>query len=468
MEREIRFAKNTGIIFIGKISTQLINFCLLPLYTSKLNPNDYGKADLIHTYASIMTVLLFIQIEQALFRFLIDSRSEKSEEKTIISTILLYSFSIDLILLLVGVFVKSISVISDYCNLFFMIISLHFLENMLQLARGEGDNITYTITNFLNSILMIFFNIVFLLGLHKKSDALLLSIILSNLCSSGYLFMKKRIYRKIHIKYFDCQKWKEIAAYCLPLVPNAISWWVVSASDRIILSVFLGTGAVGLVAVSQKFSNMIFNIYSIVNITWNEYVSVNIKDYKEIKFFEVGRIILSSFFSLCMGTITMIPMAFRFLINQKYSEAYHYMPIYIIGVLFNITVNLLNAFFVAFKRTNDIAKTSVAAAVINLTGNLLFVRHFGIYAVACSTALAFLAVLLWRKVYLKRYMDWKWKYSELLIYLSQSMITLLFYYKKAGWPFCLLNMLTIVAVWYWLNKRYVSISWKAVRRWMTK
>ena len=43
--------KNTGIIAIGQISTKIVNFLLLPLYTALLTTEEYGLVDLLTTYA---------------------------------------------------------------------------------------------------------------------------------------------------------------------------------------------------------------------------------------------------------------------------------------------------------------------------------------------------------------------------------------------------------------------------------
>ena len=44
--------KNTGIIAIGQISTKIVNFLLLPLYTALLTTQEYGLVG-IHTQSNI-------------------------------------------------------------------------------------------------------------------------------------------------------------------------------------------------------------------------------------------------------------------------------------------------------------------------------------------------------------------------------------------------------------------------------
>ena len=468
MNREARFVKNTIIVGIGKITTQIVSFCLLPLYTNSLNPEQYGNVDLFQTYASIIMVIVYLQIEQALFRFLVDARMQKEQESSIMSTAIIFSFAVDIFLTVFGTIVKNIPGISEYAYIFYMVAALHFFENMLQLARGGGDNVTYTIANFCNSVLLIFFNIVFLLVLHMRSEGMFFSIISSSVCSALYIVFKSKVYRRIHLKHFSFQKLKELAAYSFPLVPNAISWWIIGASDRIILSYFLGSAAIGLVTVSQKFSTAIFNVYCIVNITWNEFVSVNISDPESTKFSEMKEIILSSFSAVCIGCISIVPLLFYFLINHQYNDAYFYIPLYIIGVMLNIVVNMMNAFFVGLKKTSDIAKTSAVAGIINIAINLLLVKYIGIYAAALSTILAYAITAVWRIACLKKYITIKWNYVKIIIIIIQFVITLLLYYLKAAHVFYMINMLIAAAVWLLMNKRYIVNILNIIRRQIKK
>ena len=66
--------KNTGIIAIGQISTKIVNFLLLPLYTALLTTQEYGLVDILSTYSALIVVIVGLQINQAVFRFLVTNR----------------------------------------------------------------------------------------------------------------------------------------------------------------------------------------------------------------------------------------------------------------------------------------------------------------------------------------------------------------------------------------------------------
>ena len=60
--------KNTGIIGIGQMSTKLVSFLLLPLYTALLTTEEYGTVDLLTTYSTVLMIIVGLQMNLAIFR----------------------------------------------------------------------------------------------------------------------------------------------------------------------------------------------------------------------------------------------------------------------------------------------------------------------------------------------------------------------------------------------------------------
>ena len=91
MNKNKELVKNTAIISIGKICTQFLSIFLLPLYTSVLSTEEYGVVDLLSTYQQLICYVAFFQIEQALFRFLIEVRKEEQKIKSIITSTIVFA-----------------------------------------------------------------------------------------------------------------------------------------------------------------------------------------------------------------------------------------------------------------------------------------------------------------------------------------------------------------------------------------
>ena len=84
-------AFNTVIIGIGKFSTQIVSFLLLPLYTSILTTAEYGIYDLIIAISTFLLPIITLLMEESMFRFLIDCNND-DEKKKVISQTVMYIF----------------------------------------------------------------------------------------------------------------------------------------------------------------------------------------------------------------------------------------------------------------------------------------------------------------------------------------------------------------------------------------
>lgn len=83
----------TAILTIGRICTQFMSFFLMPLYTAALSTEEYGVVDLVGTYTSLLLPVALLQIDQALFRFLIDKRNDEDGKKYVLTTAAIFSLA---------------------------------------------------------------------------------------------------------------------------------------------------------------------------------------------------------------------------------------------------------------------------------------------------------------------------------------------------------------------------------------
>ena len=86
MSRESALVKNTIIIAIGKICTQFVSFFLLPFYTNVLSTEEFGAVDLLNTLVGLLLPIVTFQVEQAVFRDLIEIRHQEKEKRAVVSS----------------------------------------------------------------------------------------------------------------------------------------------------------------------------------------------------------------------------------------------------------------------------------------------------------------------------------------------------------------------------------------------
>ena len=404
MSREKSLVKNTMIITIGKISTQLITFFLLPVYTALLTTEEYGTVDLLNTLVSLCIPIVTFQIEQALFRRLIDNRNNKKEIKNTITTTLV-TVSIQSIFYII-IFIIIAPFVHNQYKYFLAtnVIACIFSSIMLQISRGLGDNKKYAIGSFITALTTVLLNIVFIVGFKWGAYGMLTASLIGNILCTIYIFITKNIYKYINIKSYSKELLKKLWKYSLPLIPNAISWWIFNSSDRLIVSSVLGVGQNGILSAAYKFSSVYITIYNIFNMTWTESASLHINDKDSSQFFSgIINTILKLFTAICFGIIACMPFIFQIMINVKFKAAYNQIPILMLSSLFNVVVGLISVIYIAKKDTEAVAKTSIWAAIINLVVNLALIRFVGLYAASISTLAAYLIMSIIRLIDVRKY-----------------------------------------------------------------
>ena len=424
MNREKNLAKNTIIITIGKICTQLITFFLLPLYTGILSTEEYGAVDLLNTLVSLLLPIVTFQVEQAVFRELIEVRGKKNKESRIISS------AVITVIFQCIVYLVIFALISPFINnhyKFFLatnVVANIFLSLLLQISRGFGDNKKYAFASFISALSTIIFNVLFLVVIKLGANGMLLGTMLGQIVATIYLFISLKLYKYLKVKDYKKNVIKDLWKYSLPLIPNAISWWIFNASDRVIASAFLGVDQNGILAASLKFSAVFITFYNIFNMSWTESISIAIKDTDVSDYFNrMFNIVLRLFTAMAVGMIACMPFVFPIMINEKFSAGYGLVPISIIGSLFNVVVGLISVIYVAEKNTKAIASTSIVSAVINIIVHLVLIKFIGLYAAVISTFVAFFVMSIYRL------MDASKRYFKIKIdmkFIIQSLIALIF------------------------------------------
>ena len=138
MNKKKQLAKNTLIIFLGKVCTQLISFFLIPLYTAYLATDEYGIVDLVQTYVTLLVPIITMELEMSIFRYLVDSRTDSKDTKKLISNnFYILRFCLSLFIILYLLVICFIDIPFKWIILVDIIVCV-LSRNFLQVARGMG------------------------------------------------------------------------------------------------------------------------------------------------------------------------------------------------------------------------------------------------------------------------------------------------------------------------------------------
>ena len=257
--------------------------------------------------------------------------------------------------------------------------------------------------------------------------------------------------------------------YSIPLVPNQLSWWIINASDRTIVTYFLGVAINGIYSAANKFSAICTALFGIFTLTWTESASLHVKDNDSSEFFTgIFNTTLKIFISLCFMIIAFMPFVFKYLITGKgFASAYYQIPILLIATVFNIIVSFTGAIYVALKKSGEIAKTSIYSAIINIATNLLLIKFIGLYAASISTLLAFLSMTIYRYIDVQKYVKLSVDKKLFIMSIIVGIMIISIYYIRNIY-LCILGLLIVIIYSVYNNYKLLINSIKIIQNRLKK
>jgi len=424
--------KNTGIIAIGQLSTKLINFFLLPLYTAILTKEEYGFVDLLSTYSGFIAVIVGLQLSQAAFRFLVTCREDEEKTKAVISTIVTATVSVSIIYAALFAIVQPFIQLECKWYLMIQVMAVLYLQTTSCIARGLGKNADYTLGNFISATTTVVINVIVIAVLRLGVPAMLAAHFFGPVIGGTFLLFKSKEWRYISLHKSSKEEFAEIIRYALPLVPNELSWSMIHASDRMVISSFLGVAVNGLIAVAARFSTIYTTVFSIFNTSWTEQVILHYRDDGGPEYIcRMFDRMVTFFATIAIGIIACMPFVFSILVDSKFNDAYPLIPFYLIAVFFNAVIGLISAIYLIEHETKQVAASTVAAAAVNLLVDISLVKLIGAYAAPISSICGYATISFWRLYDVnKRHCAIKMPGKKVVILIVALAVSLVGYYMK--------------------------------------
>lgn len=456
MKRETDLAKNTFILSIGSFLPKLVAMITVPLLTAYLSATEYGTYDLVITLVALLLPAVTLQIQSAAFRFLINTRDDIQKSKEIITNI--FAFTIPASLL--ALFIMLFSLHKLNINMLLMISAYFFVNIILvgirQITRGIGDNLSFAIDSILNSMVMLSLTALGLLVFKNGLLGVLIALAGSDACSVLFLSYRIHILQYIDIKSCSTRRIRELLNYSWPMVPNNLSGWILSLSDRMVITAFLGVEANALYAVANKIPNLLKTFQSTFTFAWQENASLSVNDKDSSKYYSKmvdGITCLITGGIGCLIAVT--PILFPLLIRGDYADAYFQMPILYLGAYFSAFSSVLGGIYIANMKTKNVGMTTILAAACNLLIDVLLVKKIGIYAGSISTLISYLFLSVYRMIDVRRFCDITYNFKRLVLCLfSVSLMAVLSYLKMRQLD--IFNVLFALIITYAFNRTVIN------------
>lgn len=404
MSKYKQLGKNTILVFIGNIGSKMIAFLMLPFYTKWLSVEDYGISDNALVYVGLLIGIVTLSISESIFIF--PKNQELKVQKQFFSSGFIYSLFLIILagFLLYGIkeilvkedMLKSITANIRY--IYLLVVSLFLQTFSQQFSRSINKIRVYTISGVVLTLLTALLSI-FLIPKYGL-DGFFIAQIFSYFISAFYALIHSKAYRYFSLKYVNFDKYREMARYSIPLIPNAIMWWLVGSLNRPIMEEYLGMHAIGLFAVAYKFPSLINVLFSVFMVSWQ--ISV-IEEYQKENYEEFYNKILRIVFAILAFCVIMLSILGKylngFIADEKFYDAWLYIPILSLSSLFSAISGFVGTNFSATRESKYYFYSSVWGAAIAIVFNLILIPIFGLYGAVVAIVLSHLVMVLSRIKY---------------------------------------------------------------------
>ncbi|MDQ3193862.1 MAG: polysaccharide biosynthesis C-terminal domain-containing protein [Bacteroidota bacterium] len=421
--------KQSAVYGLSRISTKLIAFVLLPLYSLNFSLAEYGVIVRIEALWQILWIVFLFGLEPGIISWYTKFQ-EESKKRIFLFSVSLFLFVTNIIYTIIfyytsGFFSLMIFDTLNYSTLIFYASLIGSFETFIfvvfLLLRIKERAFLYSMFSILITLINLAVQLYFLLYTDMKLEGIFIAKILSPALVLLLLFPYFAKYLKIG---FDPETMKTLIRYSLPLMIAGVVGTLLNQSDRYILGYLTDSREVGLYGFGYNICG-ILNFFIIAPfalafnvLAWKKYKDANAKRFftKSVTYLFFAIIYLALILSLATPILIKI-----FTLNQDYWLAKDIVPWIALSIPFyGISYIGFFSFYVA-QKTVYMLWVYLTALLVNIILNFILIPHYQMYGAAVSNFLSFLILCLMnyflsRNSYFFGY-EWKKIFFMILIYI---------------------------------------------------
>lgn len=377
---------------IGNYMLKGITFLSVPIFSRLLTTEDYGNFNTYLSYESIIYILLGLALHSSL-----NNAKYKYKEKLneyISSIITLVTLSLVVWLLLSNIFYNEYQSMFGFTRTIVNILILHCFGSSLLQIYNSYISLNYSYKSFLrisatNALTNMILSIILILTFFTDDRCLgrivgtAIPIIAIGIYIVIYFIRKAK--PKIKKEY-----WSFGLKYSIPIVPHGISQVILSSFDRIMIRDMIGAAEAGI----YSFAYTIYLLFKVavtsLENVWKPWVyeQMEKKDYESIR--KQGSNYAYGMALFTALIIIVSPEMIKILGSKAYWGSANCVIPVLLGGYFAFLYTLPAIIEYYYSKTKFIALGTMAAAVLNIILNYIYIPKYGYIAAAYTTLITYM------------------------------------------------------------------------------
>jgi O-antigen/teichoic acid export membrane protein len=395
--------KNAFIYTLTEVINKAVPFLLLPIMTSYLSPEDYGRVATYGAFTAIVAVFVHLSMMGAInvnyFKI-----SKEQLKIYIANTLIIVSISSILAFLVILVFDDKLSALLDIPLIWLFVgvtvTAAQFLTilnlGLWQVEQRPRKFGTYQIVQMLTSTTLVLVLVVgFEMGWEGSLIGQAIATILFSLISFGFIY--KRGYLLFNVNKTDI---KDALRFGVPLIPHALSGWFRTGVDRVLLTMFIGTSATGLYSVGYQFGMIVGIIAAAFNQAYSPFLYKKLATIDKFGKKRLVKFTYLYFIGILMfaGLLSVIiPYIIHNFLNEKYHSSSEIVSWVLYGYAFQGMYLMVVNYVFHEKRTYALSVITFSTGLVHVGLSYYLIKLNGIIGAAQATTISFfiMFVLVW-------------------------------------------------------------------------
>lgn len=407
-----KLGNNIIIFLLGSFASKMMNYFMLPFYTSILTQTEYGIYDIVATTSNLLYPFTTLLITEATMRFALDKVYDR---KKVLSLSILTSglgFIGFLIISPLILFSALYKVYYFHFVLFHFFVTIHTL--LSQYAKGIEKTRKYATSGIVGTFCTLSSNIILMAIFNYGLKGYFISYYLGSFASSIYLFFSCKIWQEFtYLNKKDFQLLKEMLRYSLPIMPNAVSWWISTSSDKYLINYYAGVDVTGLYSIAYKIPSLMTVFTSIF---FNAWQITAVEDFgsneANKRFTHVYNWLFAIVLTMSSMIILFSKLIARILFSDSFYDAWCFIPFLIVAYVFHDLSTYIGSIYTSMKKTEMLFVSTLIGAILNVILNLFFIAKWGAIGAAITTLISYYTVWVIRLLDTKKYSVINYSYTK--------------------------------------------------------
>ncbi len=454
-----KMAKNSLVYILGKALTIIISILLLPLYTSRIDPSNYGYYDLINTLITYGVAVLVLNISVSVLRF---GYEESSNKKTLFSTSAFFTIGMSLIATAGLVIANSFYSIKYLAIIIVLVFVTGFTNLGGSFARCQDKGRLYAYSGLIAGLINAGVGITCVYAFKMQELALFLSLLISHFVQAAFLFFSTKSYKFMSFRAVSFKGLKRMLIFSSPHALSLLCAFLCRDIDKTLISAYLGDDVLGIFSMSLKYMGFITAIVDALALAWSDttFSINNTNDRVSSSIVWVNNITkIAAFISTLF--IPLIFVSYPFLIKGNYVDAFNVIPIIYLSVFFIICSGFYANSFLSEKKPIYLMISRLIAAAINLSLVFLLMKKIGIFAFAIGYASSAIFEFFLSNLFARTFLKMKFNMKPVLFFFPAYGIVCLIYYFGNSYTNIAIALLFVLIIYIAFNTK-INQSLKSV------